>query len=303
MENNIIEESGMLDNIWQAAVYLSLALFLVWFGKLLFTTFKKGINLKTELLEEDNLAFAVAIVGYFIGIIICLSSSIIGVSNGFFPDATALLIYGLLSIVLLTISAGINDKITFRKFSMIKELIDDKNVGSGVIMAANYIASALIIFGAISGEGKNFFPEMSYGFLLSGIITSVVFWGLGQALIVIFTAVYDKMIPYDLHDEIEKDNVAVSFAYAGMLISLGIIIYNGVSGDFVSWSDHLTWLAIESAIGIALLPVIRWTTDKLLFPSHSITDELVNQEKANIGIGIIEGFAYMAGAYLIVISI
>jgi len=48
-----------------------------------------------------------------------------------------------------------------------------------------------------------------------------------------------------------------------------------------------------------MLPVARVLTDKILLPGQKLTDELVNQEKPNIGAGIIEAFAYIGGSVLI----
>lgn len=296
-------DSIWLTNAWQTAVYILAAFALIFIARLFFMFFKKGLDFKHELLEEDNFAFSISVVGYFVAVLISVGSAIVGPTHGFGLDLMFLMVYGLFSIILLTLSAGINDKFILRRFSVRKEIHKDHNAGTGVIVGANYIASALIIFGAMTGAGKDFFPDVTLGFLYSGMITAGVFWLAGQLLMVIFTWVYDLVTPYNLHDEVEKDNVAVSLAYAGMIIGVGLLIFNGVSGDFYSWSDHFMWLGIEVAIGLVLLPIIRMIVDKILLPGKNITDELVNQDKPNLGVGLIEGFAYFGGALLIILSI
>ncbi|TNE27425.1 MAG: DUF350 domain-containing protein [Bacteroidetes bacterium] len=272
------------------------AIALIWFAKYMLTSFRKNLNIRQELTEHDNLAFALAIVGYFVAVIIVIASAIVGPSHGWTQDMLALFFYGSIAILLLNLSAMLNDKIILRNFSIRDEIFRDQNAGMGAIEAGNYIASALIVFGAVSGSGVDFFPELSSGYWLSGLITAVVFWMVGQILLFGFTHFYNLIVPFNIHDEIEKDNAAVGVSYAGVLIAVGLLIGSGISGDFVSWADHFTWLGIEVGIGLIALPLIRWITDVILLPGAKITDELVNQEKPNVGVGIIEAFAYVGGA-------
>jgi hypothetical protein len=48
---------------------------------------------------------------------------------------------------------------------------------------------------------------------------------------------------------------------------------------------------------------MRVFADKILLPGRNLTDEIVNQDKPNIGAGLIEAFAYVGSAVLIVWSI
>ncbi|MFQ5633598.1 MAG: DUF350 domain-containing protein, partial [bacterium] len=167
-----------------------------------------------------------------------------------------------------------------------KEIITDKNAGTGIVVSATYIATGLIIAGALSGEGGD-------------LITGAVFWILGQTALVIAGLVYNFITPFDIHNEIEKDNVAVGVAFAGVIIAIGVIAGTAVGGDFVSWQENLSFFGTEVLFGLIMLPVIRIVTDKLLLPGQKLTDELVNQEHPNIGAGAIEAFSYIAAAMLI----
>ncbi|MCB0313827.1 MAG: DUF350 domain-containing protein, partial [Calditrichaeota bacterium] len=64
----------------------------------------------------------------------------------------------------------------------------------------------------------------------------------------------------DLHAEIEKDNVAVGVAFAGVLIAIGNIVRIGASGDFISWEYNLTTFFGFVLFGLILLPVLRFAT-------------------------------------------
>ena len=86
---------------------------------------------------------------------------------------------------------------------------------------------------------------------------------------------------------------------AGLFIALGNIISTGLFGDFLSWSENLIQFVSFYIIGIILLPILRFATDKILLPGRKLTDELVNQEKPNVGAGTLEAFSYIASSIIL----
>jgi uncharacterized membrane protein YjfL (UPF0719 family) len=126
-----------------------------------------------------------------------------------------------------------------------------------------------------------------------------VFWFIGQVALIITSRIYNLITPYDIHEHIEKDNVAVGIGYAGALIAMANLIRFGISGDFESWTVSLSEAGLEIIAGMILLPVMRYLTDKILLPGEKLTDEIINQERPNIGAAIIEAFAYIGGSILI----
>ncbi|MTI20535.1 DUF350 domain-containing protein, partial [Fulvivirga sp. RKSG066] len=252
--------------------------------------FHSKINVKEELVVKDNLAFSLAHVGYFVGLLIAIGSAIIGPSEGLVNDIIDISIYGGLAIILLNISVVLTDKLLLNQFSVRKEIIEDQNAGVGIIEGAVSIASGLIIFGAITGESSS---------LVGGLTTAVVFWALGQVVLIIVAKVYNLITPYDIHEHIEKDNVAVGVGFAGAIVAVGNLISFGLHGEFESWGVTLSEAGLEVLIGLILLPVMRLVTDKILLPGASLTDEIVNQENPNIGAATIEAFAYIGSSILI----
>jgi uncharacterized membrane protein YjfL (UPF0719 family) len=276
----------LLDAVLAFLTYLSASFLLFFIGKLAYQIFNPGINVNHELVEKDNLAFSVAHVGYFIGLLLAIGSAILGESNGLVNDLMDLGIYGLLAIVLLNLSILINDKIILRKFSVRKEIIEDGNVGTGVIEGGNAIATGLIILGSIYGDGGS-------------LLTAVIFWGTGQILLIVTAFVYNLITPYDVHEYIEKKNIAVGIGFAGALISIGNLIRHALMHDFLGWEHSIREEFIDVGIGLLFLPLVRFLTDKILLPGQNLTDELINQEHPNIGASIIEAFAYIGGSILI----
>ena len=169
-------------------------------------------------------------------------------------------------------------------------MIDDQNAGTGVVIAASYIATGLVIFGAVSGE-------------IGGIVTTVAFWALGQAALVLAGLVYEWITPYSIHDEIEKDNVAAGVAFAGALVGIGVIVFHASAGNFISWAVNLQDFAIEVVAGLILLPIVRFIADVILLPGQKLTNEIANQEHPNLGAGFIEATSYVGASFLIVWSL
>lgn len=280
-------------------IYIACAFILFLIGKVAYDITHKKIDIKSELVKKDNLAFALANTGFYIGLLLAIGSVIIGPSWGIWVDVLDIFIYGIVAIILLLLSSVIMDKIILAKFSTTKEIVEDQNPGTGIVVAANFIASGLIISGAMIGEGRNFFPEMTGGYILSGIISAVVFWITGQVVMILAAWVYNLITPYNIHEHIEKDNVAVGIGFAGALTAMAVLINHATSGDFISWSENFIKVGTEVVIGFIFLPVVRVIADKILLPGERLTDEIVNQEKPNIGAAIIEAFAYVGGAVLI----
>jgi uncharacterized membrane protein YjfL (UPF0719 family) len=275
----------LFDQLITGLVYLAVTFVLLVVGKLVYRLVHRRFSLREELFERDNVALAFAMTGYYLGLVFSLTGVLIGPSAGLINDLIDLLIYGSLAIVLLNLSIFINDRIILHSFSNEKEILTDQNAGTGVIEGANSVAVGLIVAGALSGQGS--------------LLTALVFWLVGQLALILAGLVYERVLPYDLHVEVERDNVAVGVAFAGLLIGLGNLTRVAIAGDFVSWSLSLGTAVLYIVTGLVLFPMIRWLTDLLLVPGVTLEQELVQQEKPNVGAGLIEAFAYVAASLLI----
>ncbi|MEO1050279.1 MAG: DUF350 domain-containing protein [Bacteroidota bacterium] len=287
----------ILDGILTALIYIAACFVLFIVGKIVYQIFHPKVKVGHELVEKDNFAFATAYVGYYIGLLLAIGSAVIS-GDGEEPhhiediayDLIDIGIYGGLAIILLNLSIIINDKVILRKFSIKKEILDDRNVGTGVVEGAMSVATGLIILGAIHGEGHGDGGP---------IITALLYWLLGQGLLFVTSIVYNAITPYDIHEYIEKDNVAVGIGFAGAIISIANLIRFALMHDFDSWIVTLESVGIDVAIGLVCLPLVRFLTDKILLPGQKLTDEIINQEHPNNGAALVEAFAYIGGSVLI----
>ncbi|MEM7583948.1 MAG: DUF350 domain-containing protein [Acidobacteriota bacterium] len=275
-----------LDIFVTGVVYLAAIFVLLLLGKLIYARRHTGFVLAEELFENDNLALSLAVVGYYLGLVFALSSVLSGEAVDLTTDLIDLFLYGGLAIVLINLSSALNDKIILPQFRNEKEIIEDRNAGTGAVEAGNHIANGLIISGAVNGENID-------------LVVVLAFWSLGQLALILGGIVYNKLSGFNLHDEIEQDNVAVGVAFAGVLIGLGNLVRFSVSGDFIDWQTSLTEFVFFLLMGLVLLPGVRILTDRLLVTGASLTDEMVHQEDPNVGAGILEGTSYVIASILI----
>lgn len=278
------------QDLMETGIYLICSFVLFWIGKLVKDLTTPGYSVRDELVEKDNAALGIAMAGYYFGLVLAIGGTISGPSQGLYIDLIDIGVYGLLSIVLMNLSRLVNDSLILHGFKVKDELIDDQNAGTGVVVCASYIATGLVIFGAVSGE-------------IGGIVTTVVFWVLGQVALVLAGLVYEWITPYSIHDEIEKDNVAAGVAFAGALVGIGVIVFHASAGHFISWTVNLQDFAIEVVTGLILLPIVRIIADVILLPGQKLSDEIANQEKPNLGAGFIEAASYVCASFLIVWSL
>ena len=274
-----------VDQILPGFIYLAVVLALLVVGKWVYDVLHRRFALRTELIENDNLAVALAVAGYYLGLVIVLAGVVSGpASFSLLDDVIGLVMFGLLGIALLNLSALINDKVVFSKFAIEREIVEERKAGVGALEGANYVAVGLLTAGAMSGEG--------------GLLSGLVFWIAGLAALIVAGVLYDRITSYDLHDEIEKGNLAVAAAFAGVLIGFGNVIRLAGEGDFVSWNESLAEFGYYTVVGLVLLPFVRLFADKVLLPGARLSDELL-QAQPNLGAGVIEGVSYLAASMLI----
>jgi uncharacterized membrane protein YjfL (UPF0719 family) len=275
-----------LDHISSSLVYLAACFVVFVAGHLVFILFRRSYNIKDELVEKDNAAFALVLCGYYLGLTFSIGGVIAGPSAGMESDLIDILVYGPLAILLLNLSALINDRFILSEFDIRKEILQDQNCGTGVVEFAVFVATGLNIFGALYGQGGSVF-------------TAIAFWALGQTVLVLVGKYYNLITQYNIHEQIEKDNVAVGIGFAGALIGIGNLLRAASAEHFISWEANLITFGLYMVVGLILLPVARVLTDRILLPGRSLADELVNQVKPNQGAAFLEASSYIGASFLI----
>lgn len=266
--------------------YFALAIFLFWIATAVQNLLAKH-HLQEELTKKDNKAIAVSFSAYLLSVALIQltimgSESEVQDSSNYkeflVQDLLSTFVWTLIGIVMLQIARIINEKYMLFAFCTDKELIEDRNVGTGLVQAGSFIGSALIIRASLSGDTSFTFTESLFLVLLYFFIT--------QLILVFFGRIYQKICGYDLHKEIEKDNLAAGLSFGGAIIGISISIsgyimnYNSIFGLFV-------WFIISSII----LFIGRFLIDRLILPSAKIKDEIVIDQ--NWGVSAIEAIGFI----------
>lgn len=258
--------------------------------------FLTPFKLDQELTQKDNPALGLSLTGYYLGVIIIFLGVLYEgevtdaeyTMSAMSHDLLVVFLYSLGGIVLLNLSRVIVDKCILPQFSTRKEIIDDKNVGTGAVEFGNYVTSGLIIAGAFNGQGGG--PE-----------TALVFFALGELALIVFGRIYQMLTKYDFHDEIEKDNVAAGVALAGNLIAIGIVLCKGLKGDFLGWAENISVFIVYAVAGTLLLFIVRWVTDLFILPGATFDEEIARDR--NINAAWIESAMVIGSACIIFFSL
>ena len=274
-------------------VYVGMGILLLAFARLV-QDFVTPYKIQEQLRTHDNVALALSIAGYYLGIIIVFVGAVyqpftssvdsnLGFTTEYWEDVIEVLVTTVIGIIILNVARIIVDKLVLYKFSTEKEIVEDHNAGTGAVEAAVYVAVGIVIAGSVAGVGGG--PETSFAFL-----------GLGLLTLILYTLFYEFTTSYDVHDEIERDNVAVGVALAGNLIAISIVVFKAGFGDFTTWEEGIAGFLTFAVIGTALLFVVRMLVDLILFPKVSMAQELTVDR--NLGLALIET-SVLASASLI----
>lgn len=255
----------------------------------LFLDLTTRYSLTEELTRTDNPAVGLVTAGYMGGVAVAVGGALLVLG----PDPGENLIgMGLalvLGIPLLRLSMLINDAWVLPRFSVRKELIEDRNVGTGWVVAGSLLGSGLVLSGAMAGTSP------TWGLAVRDI---VIYWAFGQLVMVLSGLVYQWITPYDLHDEIEnRDNPAVGVGFAAWLIAVGLIVRSSLVG---AGSDVLLELALSallSIVGLVVLTLGRVFIDWIVLPGVSLGVEVGEQK--NLAASAVLAVGFLALALLI----
>jgi uncharacterized membrane protein YjfL (UPF0719 family) len=278
-----VDHRGALDSLsFEALAYLLVAVVLFALGKWI-NDLLTPYNVNKELGDTDNKALAVSYAGYLGAQGIIIVGILMSPGRGFARDLAATALWSLAGIVLLNLSRVINDKIILRRFDSVKEIIEDKNVGTAAVQLGGYLGSAFIIKAIVMGESRG---------LVADIAGTVVFYLLAQVCFVVFGLVYQKVTSYDIHGEIERDNAAAGVAFGLSLCAMGLVM-----SHILTVTNSVIHLGVWFVNSLGLIMLSRFLVDKIILPRHALDREIA--EDRNWGIALIEGGSAVMVAFLI----
>ncbi|HCY87890.1 MAG TPA: hypothetical protein DHV36_22330 [Desulfobacteraceae bacterium] len=249
-------------------------------------------------IDDGNVAVGLRRAGLYLGIAIAMAGALSGGSKGFWIDLIQLAVDGLMITGFLFSSRFINDFIMMGHMDNDAECIKEftlpdgrtvtGNTALGMVEASMYIATGFILNGSLSGGGGTFSQSL---------MSAVLFFVLGQLVLLAFGFIYELITPYNVREEIKNNNLAAGISLGGILIALSIILMSSLSGPFTGWMTDLAGFAIYTVYGIVLLLVFRSLTDRLLLPTTNLATEI--KQDRNVAALVVVESAIAAAAIII----
>ena len=273
----------------------------------------RNYRVDEEITTKANLAVALRLSGYLIAVILILAGVLyqplsgggwvgsadleaagFGFNQALGEEVLRVFLYSLGGIVALNLVRVLFDRLILYKFQLEKEVVEDRNAGAGAAEFGMYVATGLLIAGAVAGdtlgggEGK-------------AALVALAFFGMGLVLLVAFALFYELTTSFNIHDEIERDNVAVGVALGGNLVGIGLVTLKAVFGDFVGWGESIAAFLVFGVLGFVLLYVVRLLIDLILLPTVKISQALA--EGRNTGVAMVESAAVISSALILFLAI
>ncbi len=278
-------------------VYVALGLVVLTLAKLARDIVTRH-RIEEEIVDKGNVAVALRLSGYLVGVILVFLGAVyqplggagysgLGFDRAFGLEALWVFLYSLAGIVALNLMRLVTDRLVLYRFELEREIIQDQNVGAAAAEFGVNVAAGLVIAGAIAGQG--------------GPLNALAFFGLGLGVLILFALFYEWTTPFNIHDEIERDNPAVGITLGGNLVAIGLVIFKATFGDFVGWQEGILEFVVYSVVGFALLYVLRLAVDLVLLPHTRVSQQVAAGR--NVGVAFVETAVVVSSALILLVAV
>ena len=245
-----------------------------------------------ELVEKRNLAFGIVLAAFLASVGIALTGTLFLVRQD--PSLGALgeaAIEGLVAIVLLRLSILVNDKLILSRFCIVKELKEDRNLGTAFCVAGSSLAGGVILSGALTGFST------SFG---TGLRDIVIYWLIAQVLLVVGGLIHAQLARYDVHRLIEfDDNAAVGLDFGGYLLGIGIVLRAAIVGADMNANAGAEVLGSGTlaVLGLVIFSLLNHVVHLGILPRMSKDEEV--EMNGNLAVSAVAFCATLALALLV----
>ena len=214
----------------------------------------------TEAIMNNNLAASIRVSGIALGLFLAFVGfhTTGGTTTSTLAAFQELGMEGLVMVALMVVSGLISNKLILGSIDNDQE-VKNGNTSVAIVEFGTYVATGLIAWGSFSGEG-------------GGLASALVFFGLGQVVLLIVTKIYQVRTRFDLYSEIKDNNTTAAVLLAGQLISMSLILRGALSGDFQNWTTDLVSFGVIAVVGYALLWVVAELVDWKAIPVLTLED-------------------------------
>lgn len=243
-----------------------------------------GVNALHELSEKDNPAFGISIAGVAVAITIMMTGVMTGEASAQFSTEVMLVTgYGVLGLILMTLTRFIFDRVSMPGFSVKDEILKG-NMAAGIVDAGNVIATAIIIRAAMVWiEDTTIYHA---AFVVGAYILSQAILSLASLYrLHIFKKRNDK----SLQDSIQGGNIALAWRFTGYRLGIAFAI-TAASGmvPYTLETPVFTaglWVGV-SIVMMVLVSVLVVLADLVILRKIDVNEEVDKQR--NIAIGAIQ---------------
>ena len=237
-----------------------------------------------QLTGADNVAFAVLFGAFFWSLADAMSGATFGTGLNFQVDAIDVLVGCVAALVLNIGTFLIVDKFGLSKFSVWKEILTDKNVGTALVLGGAFVANGRILNGVMSGESDG---------LLMSFRDIIVYWGVGQLFILVCIRLYQAITKYDIHKVIaDDDSPMVGLVMGAFIAAEGIVLRGALYRASGNIGEELPTVILAGLMGLLLLVAGRVIADKVFLPKSPLAHEIVKDR--NLGAAIIAAVVFIA---------
>ncbi len=285
---------------WESILFIGVTLVAMLMIARLVNQFIFKASMTEVISKEDKSALGIALAGFLFGVVQITAEVLAGEGHqSLLVDAGLVALWGLGGITLLTLLSLFGFKL-FHGVDYTQE-VQKGNVAVGIVAAARFIATSMVIAAAVSGENTTgSSASMTEG---SAALASFVFFLVGQLTLIVVTWLFRFLTSYDDAKELASGNIAAALSYSGLMIGIGIAIHKGIKGEFIGYAAGLLSYAKSMSVVIAFYPIRQFLVQGLLIGgSFALYGGTLDQEISrdrNIAAGTIEAMAYIGTALLI----
>jgi uncharacterized membrane protein YjfL (UPF0719 family) len=285
---------------WESILFIGATLVAMLMIARLVNQFIFKASMTEVISKEDKSALGIALAGFLFGVVHITAEVLAGEGHqSWLVDAGLVALWGLGGITLLTLLSLFGFKL-FHGVDYMQE-VQKGNVAVGIVAAARFIATSMVVAAAVSGENTTTSSALvTEG---SAALASFVFFLVGQLTLIVVTWLFRFLTSYDDAKELASGNIAAALSYSGLMIGIGIAIHKGIKGEFIGYATGLLSYAKSMSVVIAFYPIRQFLVQGLLIGgSFALYGGTLDQEISrdrNIAAGTIEAMAYISTALLI----
>jgi uncharacterized membrane protein YjfL (UPF0719 family) len=236
-------------------------------------------------------ARAVLEAGYVFGVLAVSAAVVAGCVHGvdLGADLAWTAAFGGSAIALLFVTARLGARVIVRR--RLDEELERGNIAVAIAVGAHYAATAILLARCLYGDD------------LSTLGVSIAFFAVAQATLHALLLLFRALTAYDDYEEIVGGNVAAALSYAGVAVSLALIVGHAADGTFAGWGASLVAYGRALLFAVALYPVRQIVVQAVVLRGgvalrRGRLDVGIGRER-DVGLGALEASAYLATAFFV----